>query len=448
METKRKLTIEKLQKIAQERGGKCLSTKYYNAVTKLEWECKHGHTWWTRPAHVANGSWCPICSGRNKYNIQYMRNYAVERNGKCLSLKYKNTETNLLWQCEEGHKWWAIPSNVILKSSWCPECTWYRSETYCRNVLEIMLGRKFPKRRPGWLKTEEGNKLELDGYSSELKLAFEYHGRQHYEEVPYLHRGQSFELRKKLDDLKRKLCKKNGVMLLEIPYIIRPSEYQVFILKQLKKFGLDDKVVVRKKIKHVSLDSYNKTMIKELKNIASKRDGKCIGKRYTNAKTPIKWRCKQGHVWLARPNDVKRGKWCRKCATKKTADKLKLSIEDMQVLARKRRGKCLSEVYVNSISKLQWQCDKGHKWWATPGNVGQGKWCLVCSGSKKYTLYDMQQVAIKCGGKCLSKKYLNIHSKLNWKCGSGHGWIAVANNVNRGSWCPKCFRLRKYKSQK
>lgn len=35
--------IEDMQKLAEKRGGKCLSTEY--AYTKLEWECDEGHTW-------------------------------------------------------------------------------------------------------------------------------------------------------------------------------------------------------------------------------------------------------------------------------------------------------------------------------------------------------------------------------------------------------------------
>jgi len=32
-----------MQQVAKKRGGKCLSEKYVNAKTKLEWECRKGH---------------------------------------------------------------------------------------------------------------------------------------------------------------------------------------------------------------------------------------------------------------------------------------------------------------------------------------------------------------------------------------------------------------------
>ena len=38
-----KISIEEMQEIARKRGGKCLSKKYINAHTKLEWQCANGH---------------------------------------------------------------------------------------------------------------------------------------------------------------------------------------------------------------------------------------------------------------------------------------------------------------------------------------------------------------------------------------------------------------------
>ena len=58
---------------------------------------------------------------------------------------------------------------------------------------------------------------------------------------------------------------------------------------------------------------------------------------------------------------------------------LKLTISEMQALARKKGGRCLSTVYNNFKTKLRWRCAKGHEWEATPGNVKHGgTWCPKC----------------------------------------------------------------------
>jgi hypothetical protein len=116
-----RLTIEEMQGIAQFRGGKCLSTKYINTGTKLLWKCSKGHKWEAAPVQVKNGSWCPHCAGNARLTIEEMRDIAKSRGGFCLAKIYKNNHTKLLWECAAGHRWEAIPLNVRA-GSWCPVC--------------------------------------------------------------------------------------------------------------------------------------------------------------------------------------------------------------------------------------------------------------------------------------------------------------------------------------
>jgi len=41
----------------------------------------------------------------------------------------------------------------------------------------------------------------------------------------------------------------------------------------------------------------------------------------------------------------------------------------MQVAARKKGGKCLSEEYQGSQKHLLWECAKGHTWKAVPNPI-------------------------------------------------------------------------------
>jgi hypothetical protein len=56
------------------------------------------------------------------------------------------------------------------------------------------------------------------------------------------------------------------------------------------------------------------------------------------------------------PKCVIRGQWCPDCAHKT------LDIEAMKRLAENNSGKCLSDAYVNTRTKLKWQCEFGHVW--------------------------------------------------------------------------------------
>ena len=95
--------------------------------------------------------------------------------------------------------------------------------------------------------------------------------------------------------------------------------------------------------------------------IAANRGGLCLSEVYRNNSTKLTWQCKNGHIWEAIPNSVKRGSWCPFCA-KNSA----YTIRDMQALASEKGGKCLSKKYKGSHQKLTWQCAEGHVWDALP----------------------------------------------------------------------------------
>ena len=125
----------------------------------------------------------------------------------------------------------------------------------------------------------------------------------------------------------------------------------------------------------------------------------------------------------------------------------KLTIEDMQALARKRRGKCLSKRYVHNHTSLRWQCADGHTWKAMPSSIKRGSWCPACYDAQRgtnlrLTLGKMQRLANKHDGMCLSKAYVNTHTPLRWQCADGHTWKARPSNIKGGNWCPVCAKAR------
>ena len=77
--------------------------------------------------------------------------------------------------------------------------------------------------------------------------------------------------------------------------------------------------------------------------------------------------------------------------------------------------------------------------------VKSGTWCPTCGGTLRGTIEQMQAIAKKRGGKCLSKEYVNAHTKLRWRCAKKHTWEADPDKVKgsrqrSGTWCPTCAR--------
>lgn len=120
-------------------------------------------------------------------------------------------------------------------------------EAVLRSFLEKVFKTKFTKSRPLFMKNPNSNrKLELDGYSPILKLAFEHQGQQHFNKTSYLNRSrknrQSFEVIQRNDRTKVRLCKKEGVLLIQIPdlfNILRCDEKKTkeLIASKLRKAG-------------------------------------------------------------------------------------------------------------------------------------------------------------------------------------------------------------------
>ena len=110
----------------------------------------------------------------------------------------------------------------------------------------------------------------------------------------------------------------------------------------------------------------------------------------------------------------------------------------MRDLARARGGRCLSQEYVNSNTRIEWECEQGHRWRAVPRTVSAGSWCPICARNQRLTLQEFQTLASRRGGKCLSNEYKNKETKLQWQCSLGHKWLAKPSDVKRGSWCRNC----------
>ena len=55
----------------------------------------------------------------------------------------------------------------------------------------------------------------------------------------------------------------------------------------------------------------------EMQRIAKAKGGLCLSSEYIDAKTHLTWQCKEGHVWNAKPSNIKTGHWCPQCAENK-----------------------------------------------------------------------------------------------------------------------------------
>ncbi len=225
--------------------GRCLSNEYINTSTHLEWQCgKCNHIWMARPKDVKRGTWCAKCAGNLQFTIEDMQELARVRGiedtgkpGKCLSEEYIRCESHLKWECGSCEYVWKTTPRTVKRGHWCPNCSTSKMERKSRQIIQSLFNRKFPTIRPQWLKNPYTNKcMHLDGFNKNLRIAFEYNGKQHYKYVKFFHRTyqEYFNLRYR-DSVKRRLCRENGIILIVIPYTLTPDQIKQHIVKEYER---------------------------------------------------------------------------------------------------------------------------------------------------------------------------------------------------------------------
>lgn len=128
----------------------------------------------------------------------------------------------------------------------------------------------------------------------------------------------------------------------------------------------------------------------------------------------------------------------------------KYTIADMNQLAATRSGSCLSEIYLGMHGTLDWQCEKGHTWSATPHSIkNSASWCPYCSGRKctrDESFGELHPDLVKevHPSKNENLKIFEISPKSNmkiwWRCNKdeAHEWQTKIGHRVEGSGCPFC----------
>jgi hypothetical protein len=393
-----KVTIEDLSEMVEKKGGVLLSNSITSLKSVIKIQCAHKHVWESQAANIRQGKWCHECGGSKPLEISVLHEMAKKKGGKCLSTHYTNANAKYEWQCSEGHVWKAKYGNVYW-GNWCKKCIDSLGERICRSFFEQLFKTPFPSSFPKWLKTKERNKLELDGYNEDLKLAFEHQGEQHYgKSTQFIKSDAELAKRIEYDLLKKKLCFENGVTLIEIPEInnkIKVNDLKNYIkeacLKSNITLPLDYDAIVVDPNESYKTPWWREKLEKQ-KEIARSKGGECLSLVYKSNDVKLEYKCKEGHVWNAAPAKISFGRWCPECAINGRANKRRHTIEKMNVLALKKGGLCLSSTYLSSQHKLKWSCSENHVWEAAPSSITQGGWCPDCASKQVWITRRKNQI--------------------------------------------------------
>ena len=275
-----RLTLPLLQRIAAHKGGFCLSLAYVNSSLPVRWKCAAGHEWLARAHSIRAGYWCPACAHNRRLELEEMRQIARARGGRCLSTSYKNGSTPLLWVCKHGHHWKACAANVKSgprrKGSWCREC--YNERRRFHERLTITAMRDLAIARGG-------SCLSAEYLGSKFKLTWKCELGHRWQAAP--------------------------------SYVVQGNWCPVCARNQRLSLPL-------------------------FQELAANRGGMCLSGTYVNERTVLEWRCADGHEWKALPEKIKRGSWCPTCAI------IRRRSEWVHRLTPKQSEVCKPEVSLNA----------------------------------------------------------------------------------------------------
>lgn len=384
-----------LREKAAEKGITLLSTKFVKLVTKYDWMCKEGHFYKSYARHYE----CQKCAASNQLNLY--RQKASERNIKLLSTEYLGSHNNHLWECEDGHRWEASIHNVIDVESNCPHCRVWFTETKCRFIIEQMTGFSFTKNQKIL-----PQRLELDGYCEELKIAFEYNGEYHYTKLKHI-TSKQFNKTVERDKSKLKFCGEKSIKLIVIPYF-ESENLEDFIRSSLIIAGIES-------IRPVNWDFFNPrpSKMKQLIELLKRRKIQCLTTIYPRTRDRIDLKCDEcGCAWstlLAGVIYAESG--CPKC--NKT---LMLTIDEVKSFCKTRDVEFLSESYTGRRNKYLFRCPEGHVWSTSFMSIRDGGNCNICAGNKKLTNADIHNICNQLNLIFMDEEFNGRNYKHKFKC--------------------------------
>lgn len=159
---------------------------------------------------------------------------------------------------------------------------------------------------------------------------------------------------------------------------------------------------------------------------------------YINSKTKVEFKCPKGHSWLSSANPVLRGgSGCPHCSKNARLSKEKVN----ERIVNSDRNIRLMGDFLTVEDKSEFICEMGHVWLATPRSVLSGNNCPHCAKQAPLSRDDVNaRLSEHDRGIVLVGGYRNTMSKAEFECEKGHRWTTYVTNVLRRSGCPQCTR--------
>lgn len=333
-------------------------------------------------------------------NEEFLKRLQKVHPGYTALSKYQKASVKVTIKCDKGHVFNILPSNLISQGVGCKKCS-YIEKSKAKTWSNEKFLSKLQKTHPGYIALEK-----YQGVNAKLKFK----------------------------------CDK-GHVFQSTPSSLLNSDHSCSICSNIQ----------RRQHQRLTNDEF-------VEKLRIKHPGYVALEKYVDAKTKIKVKCNQGHIFETTPNNLFNKKiGCPKCAFKHLSTINKLSNDEfLKRLQKVHPNYTALEDYQDSDTKIKIQCDQGHIFSVVPSSlINQGTGCPICADEQR------SQRALMSNEEFLKRlhkvhscytaleKYQGISAKIKFQCDKGHIFIAAPNSiVYNGSGCPKCGHLRIAQKQK
>jgi len=189
-----------------------------------------------------------------------------------------------------------------------------------------------------------------------------------------------------------------------------------------------------------------KLTIEYVRGEIEKAGYKLLSDVYVGTHEKLLIRCDKGHEYMVTWNHFNKGSRCLGCSINQ-----KLMIEFIKEETKRLEPnyECISDVYLNSKTKLKFRCNYGHEYSVRWRSFRRGNRCTVCTnikrGNKKRLTIDFvkkETERVAPGYECISNEYFDNSTKLLFRCDKGHEFLSAWNNLYSKHRCPECSILK------
>ena len=377
--------------LAQEADGWDPSLVSAGSTRKLAWRCPKGHVWVTAVSTRAkNGSGCPYCSGNRAIPgstdlATTHPTLAAEAVGWDPTSVSGGSSRRVLWQCERGLQWSTSIAARARRGAGCPFC-WGKYAWPGESDLAT---------------THPGLAAEAYGWDPSSLGAGSHKVVDWRCELGHEWRA-SVENRSRLGT--------------GCPYCSGRRAIA----------GTSDLATTHPELARQAV-AWDPTEVS------------------AGSSRPRRWRCAEGHEWLASPDARTRGSGCPACYGRVVVPGLTDLATTHPQLAAEADGWDPATLGAGSAKVVAWVCPAGHRYrMRLEHRGGRGLGCPYCSGKRTLAGFnDLATVNPKLAAEAVgwdptTRTAWSHSSKVRWKCDSGHEWMATVGARSAGNGCPTC----------